>query len=66
MLAHTGVHTHPLGFSFSFFETKSHCVVYASFDLEALLPQPLFFFFNVVLGFELRAYTLSHSTNPFL
>jgi hypothetical protein len=25
-----------------------------------------FFFFLVVLGFELRAYTLSHSTNPFL
>jgi hypothetical protein len=25
-----------------------------------------FFFFFVVLGFELRAYTLSHSTSPFL
>jgi hypothetical protein len=25
-----------------------------------------FFFFLVVLGFELRAYTLSHSTSPFL
>jgi hypothetical protein len=24
-----------------------------------------FFFFFVVLGFELRAYTLSHSTSPF-
>jgi hypothetical protein len=24
-----------------------------------------FFFFLVVLGFELRAYTLSHSTSPF-
>jgi hypothetical protein len=24
-----------------------------------------FFFFPVVLGFELRAYTLSHSTSPF-
>jgi hypothetical protein len=26
----------------------------------------LFFFFFLVLGFELRAYTLSHSTSPFL
>jgi hypothetical protein len=25
----------------------------------------LFFFFFMVLGLELRAYTLSHSTNPF-
>jgi hypothetical protein len=25
-----------------------------------------FFFFFAVLGFELRAYTLSHSTSPFL
>jgi hypothetical protein len=25
-----------------------------------------FFFFFTVLGFELRAYTLSHSTSPFL
>jgi hypothetical protein len=25
----------------------------------------LFFFFNVVLGFELMCYTLSHSTSPF-
>jgi hypothetical protein len=24
-----------------------------------------FFFFVAVLGFELRAYTLSHSTSPF-
>jgi hypothetical protein len=24
-----------------------------------------FFFFIVILGFELRAYTLSHSTSPF-
>jgi hypothetical protein len=30
-----------------------------------LQPQPLFFFFFLVaLGLELRAYTLSHSTNP--
>jgi hypothetical protein len=28
-------------------------------------PQTLFFFFFEVLGLELRAYTLSHSTNPF-
>jgi hypothetical protein len=27
-------------------------------------PQPFFFFFSV-LGFELKAYTLSQSTNPF-
>jgi hypothetical protein len=27
---------------------------------------PFFFFFFVVLGFELRAYTLNHSTSPFL
>jgi hypothetical protein len=25
-----------------------------------------FFFFFVVMGFELRVYTLSHSTSPFL
>jgi hypothetical protein len=26
----------------------------------------VFFFFFIVLGLELRAYTLSHSTSPFL
>jgi hypothetical protein len=28
-------------------------------------PLKVFFFFFSVLGFELRAYTLSHSTRPF-
>jgi hypothetical protein len=32
-------------------------------SLKAL---PFFFFFLVVLGLELRAYTLSRSTSPFL
>jgi hypothetical protein len=32
----------------------------------ALLSNPwVFFCFVLILGFELRAYTLSHSTNPF-
>jgi hypothetical protein len=34
--------------------------------LEFSLVSIIFFFFLVVLGFELRAYTLSHSTSPFL
>jgi hypothetical protein len=30
------------------------------------LSASVFFFFFAVLGFELRAYTLSHSTSPYL
>jgi hypothetical protein len=33
---------------------------------EKGLEVKFFFFLFVVLGFELRAYTLSHSTSPFL
>jgi hypothetical protein len=35
------------------------------FTVRAKEPFLSFFFFLVVLGFELRAYTLSHSTCPF-
>jgi hypothetical protein len=34
-------------------------------EISALL-SGLVFFWEFKLGFELRAYTLSHSTNPFL
>jgi hypothetical protein len=33
---------------------------------EPLHPAPFFSFFFAVLGFEFWAYTLSHSTSPFL
>jgi hypothetical protein len=35
-------------------------------SLVSLSLSLFFFFFFPVLGFELRAYTLSHSTSPFL
>jgi hypothetical protein len=43
------------------------CFFLSSFSLSFFLGQaPVFdFFFLVVLGLELRAYTLSHSTSPF-
>jgi hypothetical protein len=34
--------------------------------VDGYYPIGLFFFFFEVLGFELRTYTLSHSTSPFL
>jgi hypothetical protein len=35
-------------------------------SLEEVYFVPVFFFFFAVLGFELRAYSLSHCTSPFI
>jgi hypothetical protein len=39
---------------------------YVMLEVFSTVPVWYFFFFFAVLRFELRAYTLSHSTSPFL
>jgi hypothetical protein len=64
--------------AFSLRQGLTHCVAQATLNLCILLPQSLklelqvrvtkpgLFFFFFFLEFELSAYTLSHSTSPFL